>query len=179
MSITLTITDNGDGTATAAISGSAGGSANTLYAANVNGGFGAANWVSAGTHTVDGSITVSALAAWYYWWRVENVAAGSTTQSNLVYQAIASTTDPVHLQCCKAVQSVIQSLALVDVPSETPAQAYARAYAAVGSPWLSPATQAILQQLAVSAPTTRRSQRLERQYALRSLMLGGPDGQVM
>ena len=30
---------------------------------------------------------------------------------------------------------------LADVPTETPAQAYARAYAACGSPWLSSATQ--------------------------------------
>jgi len=69
--------------------------------------------------------------------------------------------------------------ALTDVPGETPSAAYARAYAAVGSPWLSPATQAVLQQLAAQSPTTHKSQRLELQYALRSLMLGGPDGQVM
>jgi uncharacterized protein (DUF1800 family) len=69
--------------------------------------------------------------------------------------------------------------ALTDIPGETPPQAYARAYAACGSPWLAPTTQAVLQSLAVSAPATRASQRLERQYALRSLMLGGPDGQVM
>jgi uncharacterized protein (DUF1800 family) len=68
---------------------------------------------------------------------------------------------------------------LTDIPTETAAQAYARAYAAVGSPWLSAATQAALQSLATSAPAARASQRLERQYALRSLMLGGPDGQVM
>jgi hypothetical protein len=68
---------------------------------------------------------------------------------------------------------------LTDVPTETPAQAYARAYAACGSPWLSDATQAVLLTLAASAPATRASQRLERQYALRSLILGGPDGQVM
>ena len=68
---------------------------------------------------------------------------------------------------------------LTDIPGETPDQAYARAYAAVGSPWLSQATQTVLRALAASAPATRASQRLERQYALRSLMLGGPDGQVM
>jgi hypothetical protein len=37
----------------------------------------------------------------------------------------------------------------------------------------------VLRTLAASAPATRASQRLERQYALRSLILGGPDGQVM
>ena len=69
--------------------------------------------------------------------------------------------------------------ALTDIPAETPAQAFARAYAAVGSPWLSAATQATLQELAAVAPATHAGQRLERQYALRSLMLGGPDAQVM
>jgi hypothetical protein len=68
---------------------------------------------------------------------------------------------------------------LTDIPTETAADAYARAYAACGSPWLSPATQVVLRSLAASTPATRASQRLERQYALRSLMLGGPDGQVM
>ena len=68
---------------------------------------------------------------------------------------------------------------LIDVPNETAADAYARAYAACGSPWLSAATQAVLRSLAASAPATQDSDRLERQYALRSLMLGGPDGQVM
>jgi uncharacterized protein (DUF1800 family) len=68
---------------------------------------------------------------------------------------------------------------LADVPGETGAQAYARAYAAVGSPWLSASTQATLQALANATPANTPGKRLERQYALRSLMLGGPDGQVM
>ena len=68
---------------------------------------------------------------------------------------------------------------LTDIPGETADQAYARAYAAVGSPWLSPATQGVLRAVAAGVPAGRASQRLERQYALRSLMLGGPDGQVM
>ncbi len=68
---------------------------------------------------------------------------------------------------------------LADVPTESPADAYARAYAACGSPWLAPATQALLATLAAQAPVRTAAQRLERQYALRSLILGGPDAQVM
>lgn len=68
---------------------------------------------------------------------------------------------------------------LADIPGETATEAYARAYAAVGSPWLSPATQTVLAAFAAGTPAARASERLERQYALRSLMLGGPDGQLM
>ena len=68
---------------------------------------------------------------------------------------------------------------VADIPGETATEAYARAYAAVGSPWLSPATQTVLAALAAGTPAARASERLERQYALRALMLGGPDGQVM
>jgi hypothetical protein len=62
--------------------------------------------------------------------------------------------------------AAVTSATLVPAPSAPP-------------PWLSATTQAVLLALAASAPATRASQRLERQYALRSLMLGGPDGQVM
>jgi len=68
---------------------------------------------------------------------------------------------------------------LTDIPTESAADAYARAYAACGSPWLAPATQTLLQTLAAQAPVKTPAQRIERQYALRSLILGGPDGQVM
>ena len=56
--------------------------------------------------------------------------------------------------------------------------AYARAYAAVGSPWLSQATQPSL-RASQREPRRHARQRLERQYALTPFMLGGPDGQVM
>ena len=69
---------------------------------------------------------------------------------------------------------------LTDVPGETPAQAYARAYAARRlAVALAGDAGGAASSSPRSAPTTRESQRLERQYALRSLMLGGPDGQVM
>ncbi len=72
-----------------------------------------------------------------------------------------------------------QAVDLVDVPGETPQQAYDRALAAVGQPWLSPATVASIQAYGASAPAGTVTQRRTRLRLLRALMLGGPDGQVM
>jgi uncharacterized protein (DUF1800 family) len=62
---------------------------------------------------------------------------------------------------------------------ESAAAAVATAYAACGSPWLSAATQARLQTFASSHPVATATNRVQRQYALRALILGGPDAQVM
>ena len=66
-----------------------------------------------------------------------------------------------------------------DVPGETAAAAYDRAYAAVGQPWLADGTQSALRSFAQTAPSSGASQRKQRQLALRALMLAGPDAQVM
>ena len=68
---------------------------------------------------------------------------------------------------------------VLDVPTETPQEALLRAYAACGTPWLSPSTLASLLAYSVQAPTKTAAQRIERQYALCAFILGGPDGQVM
>jgi uncharacterized protein (DUF1800 family) len=73
----------------------------------------------------------------------------------------------------------LQPVDQVDVPGETPQQAYDRAYAAVGQPWLSPATIVSIQAFAATAASTTVTQRRTRLRVLRALMLGGPDGQVM
>jgi uncharacterized protein (DUF1800 family) len=62
---------------------------------------------------------------------------------------------------------------------ETSQQAFDRAYAAVGGPWLSPATRQLLLAFSASTPSSDVYKRRERQYALRAFMLGGPDAQVM
>lgn len=64
-----------------------------------------------------------------------------------------------------------------DIVGETAQAAFARAYAAVGSPWLAPGTQQSLTDFAASA--SFKNNRKARQIALRALMLAGPDGQVM
>jgi uncharacterized protein (DUF1800 family) len=75
--------------------------------------------------------------------------------------------------------TVVQPIDQTDIVGETPAQAYDRAYGAVGQPWLSPDTAARIQTYAASAPGNTLTQRRIRQRVLRALMLGGPDGQVM
>jgi uncharacterized protein (DUF1800 family) len=66
-----------------------------------------------------------------------------------------------------------------DVPGESGAAAFDRAYKEVGSPWLSDGARTQLSSYANSAPAGTVTQRAQRQFALRALMLGGPDGQVM
>jgi uncharacterized protein (DUF1800 family) len=69
--------------------------------------------------------------------------------------------------------------AVVDVPGETPDQAWSRAYAALGAPWLADGTKAAIQDYARRAPVKTSAQRVARQVMLRTLILAGPDGQVM
>ncbi|MHB8695258.1 MAG: DUF1800 domain-containing protein [Solirubrobacteraceae bacterium] len=66
-----------------------------------------------------------------------------------------------------------------DVAGETGRAAYERAYAAVGQPWLAAGTQTLLQSFAAAAPASTATRRIQRQVALRALILAGPDAQVM
>ena len=67
----------------------------------------------------------------------------------------------------------------VDIPAETDVQAFDRAYASVNRPWLSEGARTSLLAYAKAAPATTAALRRQRIYTLQSLMLGGPDGQVM
>jgi uncharacterized protein (DUF1800 family) len=69
--------------------------------------------------------------------------------------------------------------AIQDVASEPGQAAYDRAYAAVGSPWLADGTKAQILSAANAMPSSKPAQRLQRQQVLRTLMLAGPDAQVM
>jgi uncharacterized protein (DUF1800 family) len=66
-----------------------------------------------------------------------------------------------------------------DIPGESANDAYDRAYAAVGAPWLSSATATQIKSLAAAMPAGTVAQRAQRQYALRAYFLAGPDYQVM
>jgi uncharacterized protein (DUF1800 family) len=73
----------------------------------------------------------------------------------------------------------LASVKIDDVPGETASAAFDRAYAAVGRPWLAPGTQTAIRDYAARAGSANQKLRKERQLMLRSLMLAGPDGQVM
>ena len=73
----------------------------------------------------------------------------------------------------------LKNVKIDDVPNETAAAAYDRAYAAVGQPWLAAGTQTAIRDYAARAGSSNQKLRKERQLMLRTLMLAGPDGQVM
>ncbi len=77
------------------------------------------------------------------------------------------------------VGDVLADVKIDDVPGETAAAAYDRAYTAVGQPWLAPGTQTAIRDYATRAGSSNQKLRKERQLMLRALMLAGPDGQVM
>jgi uncharacterized protein (DUF1800 family) len=68
---------------------------------------------------------------------------------------------------------------VVDVPNEAPAAAFDRAYGAVGAPWMSAGTRTAIQDYAGRASVKSSKDRIARQVMLRTLMLAGPDAQVM
>ena len=68
---------------------------------------------------------------------------------------------------------------IADVVGETTQAAYDRAYLAVGSPWLAPGTRDQILAAATRVPSKTPTQRQQRQQVLRTLMLAGPDAQVM
>ncbi len=77
------------------------------------------------------------------------------------------------------VSTLVSRMTIDDVIGETPAAAYDRGYAAVGQPWLAPATQTAIRDYAGRAGSGNSKLRKERQLMLRALMLAGPDAQVM
>ena len=66
-----------------------------------------------------------------------------------------------------------------DESGETPKQAFARAHASVGRPWVGRGTKSSLLYYATKARNTSANDRIARQRVLRAFLLGGPDAQVM
>jgi uncharacterized protein (DUF1800 family) len=76
-------------------------------------------------------------------------------------------------------QVVTSGPKIEDVVGETTQAAFDRAYAAVNSPWLAQGTRDQILAAANAMPSKLPTQRLQRQQVLRTLMLAGPDAQVM
>jgi uncharacterized protein (DUF1800 family) len=77
------------------------------------------------------------------------------------------------------VAGLVGDATIDDVKGETPADAVTRARAAVGTPWLAEGTKAALRDYAGRAASSTPNARRERQLVLRTLILAGPDAQVM
>jgi uncharacterized protein (DUF1800 family) len=77
------------------------------------------------------------------------------------------------------VAGLVGNATIDDVRAEGPADAVARAHAAVGAPWLADGTRAALRDYATRAAVSTPGARRERQLVLRTLLLAGPDAQVM
>jgi uncharacterized protein (DUF1800 family) len=77
------------------------------------------------------------------------------------------------------ITTLLQQAKISDVPGETAEQAYARAYAAVGSPWLAAGTEREIKRYNARAQYSTSELRINRQIAVRALILAGPDAQVM
>jgi len=77
------------------------------------------------------------------------------------------------------ITTLLEQEKIRDVPGESAKQAYARAYAAVGSPWLAAGTEREIQRYSGRAQYSTPELRINRQIALRALILAGPDAQVI
>jgi hypothetical protein len=106
----LAVADDGDNTgATATITGSSAGSANVVYTRAVSGGIGSTAWVNSGNRTGDGTVSL-ALAAGYYWARVESTLNSQVVNSNVVYFVVTTGDDPVFSQCLDGVLARLQGM---------------------------------------------------------------------
>jgi hypothetical protein len=77
------------------------------------------------------------------------------------------------------VAGLVGKTTIDDVKGETPIAAVTRAQTAVGGPWLADGTLAALRDYATRAASSTTNARRERQLVLRTLILAGPDAQVM
>ncbi len=113
MTILLTLTDNRDGSgAVATITGSVGGSANTVYTQQLA----ATSWTSSGSRTGDGTVAL-ALPLGTYLAYVSNVSVGITTLSNVVYFNVTLQAQAVHWRCMSAVNAKIAGLTMTGSPT--------------------------------------------------------------
>lgn len=113
MAVTLTVSDNADGTGgVATISGTAGGTT-TIYRSSFNGLMKAYSWTSVGTVAGNGTLAVATVGYWV--WLAVNVNSGVTTFSSLYYQNLSNATDSVHYNIMEAVKNRIQSIGLTGI----------------------------------------------------------------
>lgn len=110
MTLSLVITDTGDGTGgTATISGSAGGSANTVYYTPFTGSMQQLSWLSAGTRSGDGGVSLPVGAGYFLFQLVSDALLGPVYYKSFVDLAI----EAIHWRILVAAQARINQLALL------------------------------------------------------------------
>ena len=123
MALSLTITDNADGTGgVATVAGSTVGSTNTVYYSLFTGVMGAIAWTSLGTRTGDGTISIaspSPVPLGAYLWRLDSVSGGTQTEANAYQNLTNATTKAVYDRVMDYVVSTITALNLSGSPTIT------------------------------------------------------------
>lgn len=116
---TLAVADLGDGTgATATITDSDNGSvSNAVYVGSWSG-ESSVTFALEATRTGDGTAALT-LDTGYYWAYVVSEDDDIYAISNLVYFAVTDSADPIHDQCARAAQALIQGLSLSGVSSSS------------------------------------------------------------
>lgn len=107
--MTLTVTDNADGSgALAVVAGSSGGS-NTVFTQFVQGVIGSGTWTASDTRTGDGAVAISLAKGYYFAYCL----TAPSTLSGLAYFAVTSGLDAVPDRCFAAVKA---QLGLLNLP---------------------------------------------------------------
>lgn len=107
---TISIVDNADGTSTATISGSDGGSTNSVYTGTWSGDAGSvSSWTLSGSRTGDGTVSLT-LSDGYYWAYVISASGGDDTASLPFYWRQTSGEDSILKQIVDAVQARLQGM---------------------------------------------------------------------
>lgn len=114
MSLTITVTDNGDDTgAVATVAGSTALTTNTIYTQRIDGELGATwnTWTNTESRIGDGSVALD-LAAGHYFVHVSNLNGSTTTVSPVQYATVTTGEESIHYRCALAAQSRIRLIGL-------------------------------------------------------------------
>lgn len=111
MALTLAITDNANGTATATIGGMNPAYTADLFYMAVDGTFATNVWVYAGGQLGNGTIAGIACGAGYFWWHYDVVDPPNEVDvSPVVYARVTSGQQSLHYQCLDAIRARLQSM---------------------------------------------------------------------
>lgn len=113
----ITVTNNGDGTATVAISNSTGGTTNTVYYVPIDNQWGdALTWTNGGNRTGNGNVTVTT-GRGVFWFYVASTDGSNSMASNIAQKWISTSVESVWNQILDAVQARVRALNLTGISS--------------------------------------------------------------